>query len=410
MHTLNYGRNQLTSVPANSFAYLDNITTLLLDWNIITHVDTFAFKGVWNTIKILNLSHNRLTVLPDELGRLTALVYFDVSLNPIDGYILANDTDGFTDDVMRHIAFKLEKFSFGDNSLRHWPKSLTHLNQIRELHVNGLQIDMLVRDCFHGFEQTVKNVTIENASFKQIPIGLETLTVLDELHFDHNRYEYGDQILIREPFQAMGLNLRILTLKNDNFRRFPFVVQYLVNLQNLSVEGNMFDFIGDDDIEFIHQTNVSVLSFRNCGLKRIPSAISELTKLVEVDFSHNRIVTIESGDIENLPNLQILLLSSNPFRYISRNAFTRLLSVKFLDLSNSNVTMISEAIQNLYSLDVFDLTNTRIDCTCDLFWVKLWLNIYEKNVTFYGECETIHSSIQQYVDNRLPNCPQYSAI
>ena len=101
-HTLNLGTNNIMVIPNGAFVTL-NVTNLYLDYNNIRNISDFAFKGL-ATLRVLNLQHNRLLVLPDALrfflGNINVL---DISSNPIDGanHKKGGTVDGFADGVMK---------------------------------------------------------------------------------------------------------------------------------------------------------------------------------------------------------------------------------------------------------------------------------------------------------------------
>ncbi len=164
-------------------------------------------------------------------------------------------------------------------------------------------------------------------------------------------------------------------------------MKHLTRLRNLTLSNNNIRLNTDEDIDELKGTNVSVLSFRNCGLIRIPGTLSKLKALTEVDFSVNQIRTVERYDLQYLRFLRKLVLADNPIVYIASSSFYRLDRVSVLDLSNTSLSTLPDAIVNLYSLTILYLEHTPIECTCELYWLKRWLVIYGRHLTIYGQCE-----------------------
>ena len=413
--TLDYGGNMLTSLPAASFSEL-SLTALYINDNNISHVHEMAFHGHEKYLLILNLANNDLTTLPVALARLRVIKVLDVSGNPIFVYPHIKDSLPQTPKeqdsaVLSLLGDSLEEFSFGHTSaLIEWPDTLRHLQQLRVLKIIGSDIDLLFKGSFDGFTYTLKSLTFQYANLKQVPTAIASLKQLEELHFDHNQFAEGDKIIINETFKGIGSTLKVLSLEYSNFKHFPSAIRFLSNLKNLSLEGNDFIYISDESVFDLKQTKVSFLNLRKCGLKRTPGSISALKTLETLDLSFNDIVTIEYGDIQNLPLLKNLSYRANPIKYISPSTFNELVALTYLDLSETSLTYLSEGILNLKNIQILDLTNTRMDCTCDMFWVKRWMNSLETGIRIDGNCETIDSLIQEYLNKRIPKCPDYISL
>ena len=326
---LRLSKNNITSIPANAFSAL-NVTTILIDNNYISNISQLAFSGVSSYLKTLNIAHNRLTKLPTALQNI-ALDDLDVSWNPIPGFQgrpHRPGNDGLTDSVMRYLGSTLTKFAFGDSTLTSWPHSLKHLNQLRELRLSGANITYLPSNAFHGFEQTLRKLTIEYAALAAVPLAISSLRHLEELHLDHLNVPgrdgmtvmFDDMSMTAAPFGPIADTLRTLSLEYDGLTTFPEVISDLRVLEDISLSGNSLEFVSDEAIELLKNSKVSKLQLKNCDLKRIPGSISDLRNLKELDFSQNQIRSIESTDLQDLNSLQTLKLSENPLRYFSDNS------------------------------------------------------------------------------------------
>ncbi|XP_052246452.1 leucine-rich repeat protein soc-2-like isoform X3 [Dreissena polymorpha] len=414
MTSLELRNNSLSSIPGNSFAAL-NVSEVDLSNNEIRTINAGAFSGVTLSLKRLNLANNRLTSLPADIGVLTAISEIDLRWNPIPGFTPGSHgrggTDGLSDEVMKQIGDSITTFKFGSSIVNSWPQSLSHLNRVKELVVAGVNIPYWPPSAFHGFERTLTKLTIENLPVGSVPYAIATLTHLEELHLDNLQYPFGDASLVSLPFAAIGGTLKVLSLKNDSLTTFPEGIQQLTSLNSLTLDGNHLEFVSDEAIKLLQVANVTMLSLKDCDLKRVPGAISDLKNLQELHLSNNLIRSIESTDLQNLFELRELDMSGNPLLYISDNSLCGLNSLLNFSLENTFLTEISRAFKNLRKLEHLSLVNAKIDCTCDMTWVKSWMDkcqVNEKHLEILGNCETINRDITDYANHRLTSCPGYN--
>ena len=408
LNTLAIGTNEIEIIHNDTFVNL-NVTHLFLEYNKIKFIDTRAFHGLEH-LKVLRLQHNRLQVVPEALAVLSTLEMLDVSYNPIDGLRTINGTlvDGFSDNVMRVLGKSLTTLHFGSPVfLVHWPGSLNHLQQLKNLYVSGSITQHLPVLTFKAFEQTLQTLSIEKTQLLQLPIEIGRITQMKELSIKHNSIPNGDDIIVETVFADIGDTLETLVLEYDNLSKFPDAIKYLVNMRNLSLAGNHFLYVTEAAIQSIGNGKLIFLSFSDCGLKRVPGALSNLSGLIDLDLSLNDIRSLESHDLDNLPNLVSVSFRGNPLKYVSMSAFNGLNSLQMLDLSSTQLTVIPTTINSLTSLKEIDFTEVGMDCTCDLVWVKQWMDIHNVNIVLLGRCETTDSLLQKYVVQRIPLCPQY---
>lgn len=411
-HVLDYSHNSLNSIDLKAFFILE-ISSLLLKDNNISFIHEGGFVGLEKCLRILDLSHNHLKTLPLAVGRLVNIVSLDIHDNPIDGSLGAPNAnkelfDGFVDSVMFSLGNNITNFTFGHKeALKFWPMSLQHFQQLQHLSVIGVNIDILHSGSFHGFEKTLKSLRIMYGKFRKLPAEIEHLFYLETLQIGLNRYEVGNEILNDHTFAGLNTSLKALMLTFDNFTDIPENLKYLSSLKSLIFEGNKLVLITEESIDAFSNTQVSYISFKKCKLKRIPSSISRLDTLTGLDFSFNQLVTIENGDLRNLPNLQKLWLNDNPLQYIADTELSGLYSLEYLNLTNTRLTIIPEAIHNLVSLKILDIENVAVDCTCDMVWIKQWMIWFGVSLEVYGECETIDRKLQDFIDNRLLSCPDF---
>ncbi|KAL3848482.1 hypothetical protein ACJMK2_019335 [Sinanodonta woodiana] len=408
--TLRLYNTFLTNVKNSSFFGI-KVSNILLNNNHINLITHGAFNGVENFINAINLSVNALSTIPTAIGTLTRIQTLDISLNPIS-HSAFESAEG--EDILRRIGDTLYEFSFGHDALYQWPHTLRHLVTLKTLNVLGGSFKTLPPEAFHGFERTLLNLRIENTKLIAIPVALSRLIYLGRLNFDHNHF-IGDAGILVPAFSSTILrHLQDLTLKDDRLTVFPNILSYLEGVRKLSLEGNKLDVIGDDSIKVIASSYVADLSLRNCSLRRVPGAISHMKSLRVLDLSNNSIHSFERNDFTNMSMITNLTVSENPLNYISPDAFSELHNLIYLNLQHTNMTEIPTAIQNSHSLRDLILPTDRISCTCDLAWLRIYRDTHRNNelnspkLHIQGTCETIISSIDEYLQTFIPMCPNYN--
>lgn len=334
-HFLVLSHNNITTIGGTAFASL-NVSSIDLSYNMIATIDDRAFGGIESFLEVLNLAHNKLTTLHPALSTLSVLKSLDVTWNPIAASTSsssshghhASSVGGLNSDVMRLIGDTIDIFKFGSTEMKEWPDTLLHLNQLKELTVAGLDLYYWPPGSFHGFEQTLRRLIIDDVNMGAVPVGIAALSHLEELHLNNLGGSFTDDSLISLPFAQLAGSLRILSLTNDGLTYFPEGIKDLLSLESLILDGNRLEFVSDEAIQLLKDSRITILSLRNCNLKRVPGAISDLSVLRELDLSENIIRSIESTDLQNLTNLQTLKLSNNPLKYISDNSLCGLNSLE----------------------------------------------------------------------------------
>ncbi|XP_060597271.1 leucine-rich repeat protein soc-2 homolog [Ruditapes philippinarum] len=394
-------QNLLTRIPARAFQYV-NVSKIILSNNNISSIEPDAFQPLQDQIKVLDLRNNKLTFLPEVLGKLHSLNVLDVSYNPIQ-YM------NFTDNVMRELGDFINEFHFGDDNLKGWPESIHHLQMLRILKFYGgsNEMDRIPITAFKGFEWTLEKLWMQNTQLIAVPIALQDLKSTNELHFDNNVH-VGDAGILIPAFAGLTDKLEVMSLENNSLTTFPSVLLTLRQLHNLSLARNNLQFVSDQAVSVVG-SNLTTVNLQACGLDRIPGALSKLEGIIDLDFSNNKITTIEKNDLQRMVNLQRLDMSENPLQYISRSTFYDLKRLQNLTLQETELYLVPYAITNIPTLKTLDLTSsdTYIECNCDLNWLYCYTTHNNTGLTIIGDCETIQMGIDRYARTRIPSvCPK----
>ena len=398
--TLDLSENKITAVPHNAFANLA-VSTLNLDNNDLISIDLNAFLNIKANLTTLQIAGNKLNTVPTALGNLDILKVLDIRNNPISA-------TEFDDKTFQSLGDTLTELHFGSPSIVQWPVALAHFAKLQILDFDGSSLQWLPFTAFHGYEYTLKNLTIRNTKLFQIPQAISTLRNLDTLHFDNN-VQVGDTGILASAFTdpadaSRNSRIKHLTLKNDGLTTMPAVLRKLTMLESLGLDNNQMWYISDNAVDNIQSRHLTSLSLRNCNLDRIPHSLLKLRSLQFINLEANGIHSIEVDDINQHSGLVTLDVSANPIEYISEHAFNNMNNLTSISFANSNVKHIPHAIVNIKdSLKLVDLRNCDVECTCDLQWFlgKLDLN----RTQILGDCETIERAVSDYLIHRVPRCP-----
>ena len=395
--------NAIENITDGNFRNLHQLRRLFLENNSISYVSDNAFIGVENVLLRLDLSSNLLETFPAAVGTLDKIDWIDVSNNKID-------QESFDEDTMRKIGDTLTRLEFGSPEVESWPETLRHLQTLEFLNVTGGSYYTLPPNAFHGFEGTLTTLSIQHTNLIALPLALASLRYLDTLYFDHN-HAIGDAGILIPSFGGVPLleNLKFISLVDDNLRTFPSIMQFLRNVVTLVLDSNRLAFVSDSSVQVAVGTKISNISLANCSLSRVPGALSKLTNLTSLNLAQNNIHSFENSDFDNMGKLGALTVSKNPLEYIANETFKDLQSLSILDLSDTNINTIPEAIRFLKNLHELKLPKDAIECTCNIVWLKQFMDNCNNGLLIDGSCETIESTIRNYLDNHVNGtCPNYN--
>jgi len=398
---LHLQNNNISEIHDDAFRNLNNISIIQIDHNQVHTVGLKAFRGLERTLNEIDISYNNLDVFPPALGDLLFIQKIDASFNPLN-------YDSFDDTTMYNIGDTLRDFTFGSRDLEQWPQALRHLQDLSFLNVTGGSFLTLPPDAFHGFEGTLKTLSMQNTAMIAIPFAFSKLRFLDHLYFDHN-HAIGDSGILITSLSNRALNhLEVVSLTDDNLTVFPSLLQFLPNVNTLILDSNRLAFVSEASVEVAKGTGITNLSMKNCSLARVPGALSKLTNLTSLNLANNQIRSFENSDFENMRNLQNLTITGNPLEFIGNGTFRDLTNLRVLDILESNIHTMPEAIRFLTNLTTLKLPINKIECTCNIAWLKQFMEVCNRQLKIEGSCETIESTIEDFLKIHIPHCPNYS--
>ncbi|XP_046551152.1 toll-like receptor 4 [Haliotis rubra] len=126
-------------------------------------------------------------------------------------------------------------------------------------------------------------------------------------------------------------------------------------LLHLDLSGNYLDRVTEDNMIVLlgNLSSLRSLNLAKCGLPSIPRVISQkLHGLQRLNLYENNINYVRVDTFKKLTQLKRLYLNGNRFVFLSKDAFFK--------------TFLSQ-------LEIFDLSENRISCTCENLWFIQWL-------------------------------------
>jgi Leucine-rich repeat (LRR) protein len=186
----------LRSVPAEVARAADKAKVLDLSFNRLTQIPDALFLQLVN-IQRLNLSNNTLSNIPQTIGSCLQLRQLFLDSNQLSS--LPEELCSLP---------RLEKLTLHNNTLRHLPAALGKLNDL-------------------------KSLTVNNNSLESLPEFLSACSSLQELNAADNQ-------LAAIPPSFSGLKkLRVLQLDNNKICKLPqALLTGCSSLQSLSLHGN----------------------------------------------------------------------------------------------------------------------------------------------------------------------------
>ena len=200
-----------------------------------------------------NLVNNQLIIQRKDIASISSLLwdYDDLALLDLNH----NNLKSIPDDIYRLSNLKSLRLSY--NKLTSLPESLTHLVYLKELELSNNNLGgFYTEDTALRFDSLIY-LNISNNNISKIPKSLKNLPCLQTLHISHNsltdikelcREEFsGIKVLdisnnkIHEIPKALGYfmkDLNFLNLINNEVGKLPHNLGLHKNLKNLQVDGN----------------------------------------------------------------------------------------------------------------------------------------------------------------------------
>ncbi|TMW61520.1 hypothetical protein Poli38472_012711 [Pythium oligandrum] len=348
---LDISHNQLTRLPSclhttTTLTYLDAshnqiatfspklwklraLTHLNLSWNALEELpyiegdlkllrDTREWQvgvGLLTVLRFLDVSHNRLTVVPKSIERCVALIQCRLSNNRL--HVLS--------DELCELGTALEELYLESNSLTTLPENIGNLSTLRILDLNQNRLTA-------------------------IPDTLGNLQELTDMRLAHNQITR-----IPEECGAMGKLERIILDGNPHLATLAACFRLLPSVSSLSA--SQCGVVSFDTVDFLIKAPVERLILSQNTLIAFPLALQRSVMrgtIRELVLSHNKLLGFPKEIVmpEPCKVLRVLDLSHNQLTSIPA-AIARLSRLETLVLSHNNLKRddaLPESLAQLTSL------------------------------------------------------------
>ncbi|XP_069939027.1 uncharacterized protein [Cherax quadricarinatus] len=267
-------KNTTISVLTDNIFYGLTIENLQLSWCDIRSISGGAFSGLEDTLANLSLQDNRLEQVPTEaLKNLRRLQLLDLS---------ANRLTLIPDNAFRGLRLSILKLA--DNDLSLTEQSLS------------------------GLEKTLKNLSLKRTSLSVLPRSILTLHTLAFLDLAHNQIRSLERGALQELDSLAALNLEKNQLSTLHPHDFLGIND---TLTSLSLLNNHLEYFPRDAFNTLSQLKVLDIGFNM--ITEVPvNAFSQVKSLRLLALDGNPLTTLPAQAFTHLTSLKGLSLGG-PF-------------------------------------------------------------------------------------------------
>lgn len=289
-----------------------------------------------DTLKEIDLSHGRLTEIPDFVFQATS----------VERLILDNNDLNKLPGKLKKLR-QLKKLDWSHILIAHTKAKLPKLKSLEYLDLS--------ENAFYKIAnlkklKKLKTLDLSSNAFTKIPVkSLQRSAKLENLILDKN-----EQLkIVRMNYSAIP-NLKVLKLGSCDLTAIDESLYGLTSLQELQLpENNLQNIPGG--ISNLKQ--LKTLSFYENELKTLPADFYNLKNLQIVDLYYNNLQILDTA-VSLLKNLEVLYLSNNDIYDIPAQLGT-LPKLRELYLAFNNLTAIPE-LKGLISLEVLRIDNNTL--------------------------------------------------
>ncbi|KAJ0409310.1 hypothetical protein ATCC90586_007588 [Pythium insidiosum] len=335
---ISQAKRQLTAFPVQAYHLEEHLEKDEKRWECVdlvkidlSHNSISSISdeiGALTTLTSLKLCQNKLVELPEALFELTALTYLDLSHNQLQGSLserLGN-------------LVNLKELSLGTNRIQQLPESLGQLSNLEVLRLEENKMEKLPQSI--GNLRRLNTLVAHTNSLATLPSAFSSLRCLQMLDLKKNYLEaLADQL-------ATLQSLKFLDLRQNKLTGFPQLPERatLDQLQLLRIRKNQLtsaaveEFLGTSPGDAVICSSLKELDLRNNLLAEMPTSISALPKLETLLLSFNKLETLDGFLWHKLSKVSVISVSDNKLRSLGQIYLVPMLAS--LSFENNNLTSV----------------------------------------------------------------------
>ena len=354
-------RNKLTTLP-DQIGKLENLKFLFLEDNQLATLPEQVCQ-LWK-LKELSLSNNRFITLPDQIGKLENLKFLHLENNQLATLpepvcqlrklrVLNLNNNQLTVLPERiDQLFSLTFLSISTNRLTTLPKGIGNLTNLKFLDLSGNQLITRPKqiDQLHKLEElrlhTPENLTPELEQILELWVS--------QAEPEEQRAEAQDRIIFfLQNIQQVELNLNTLNLKSlpPIFDKGPVIER----LKHLHLSHNKLTAL-PEQIDKLKK--LKSLELEDNWFTTLPEQVCQLWNLETLNLNNNQLTDLP-WQIGGLLKLKSLSIGTNQLTTLPEE-IGHLRSLESLDLSNNSLTTLPGEIGHLRDLKALDLSHNSL--------------------------------------------------
>ena len=244
-------------------------------------------------LQVLCLSNNQITEIPEEIQYLTQLHSFDLS-------------DNLITKIPKEIRYlmQLQALFLSDNLIKEIPQEIKYLTQLQELYLDDNKITEIPKEI--KYLTQLQTLWLYSNQIKKIPEQIKYLTQLKELYIFDNQIskisqeiqylvqlyavDFSENHIIEIPLEIINLrNLRYIAYHGNIIENLnnPIIHRFITRIQNRG--GNIHNLYNDSQ-------NLHSSSIQQSIKQNIINLLKEIREPINYDYLNDHLFTVETKE------------------------------------------------------------------------------------------------------------------